>query len=176
MNTPKEADHSKLEQVILRRINTPTEYPAVNHIRLTKAYRGMGEGELTVTAGSLNPQKIVHGGCLYSLADTVCGAAAASNGHLCVTTSSSINFLRPGKSSGKIYCSAIPEKTGRRISVYRFEIYDDTGGKDCVRDEHVSTHRGNRGIRDDAGGEKASNGGKNGQARRIKRGPKFVHK
>jgi acyl-CoA thioesterase len=95
LSTPREADCTTLEQVILRRINDPTEFPAINHIRLTKAYRGIGEGELTVTAGSLNPQKHVHGGCLYSLADTVCGAAAASNGYLCVTLSSSINFLRP---------------------------------------------------------------------------------
>ena len=41
---------------------------------------GYCKGELEVTDQHMNPLGTVHGGCLYTLADTVAGFAAASCG------------------------------------------------------------------------------------------------
>ena len=43
----------------------------------------------------LNPLGTVHGGCLYTLADTVAGFAAASCGFEGPTLSGNMYFLRP---------------------------------------------------------------------------------
>ena len=49
-----------------------------------------------------------HGGALTTLADTVAGCCACSEGGSCVTSSFSMEFLRPATGS-KIVCEATPD-------------------------------------------------------------------
>ncbi len=77
-----------------------------------------------ITKNSLNPYDMAHGGFLFGLADTAAGCAASSTGRAAVTVNSSIEYLKGAKGSSlKAVASAI--KTGKTISVYEVNIYDD---------------------------------------------------
>jgi acyl-CoA thioesterase len=84
------------------------------------------EGIMYVTAGILNPYGIVHGGCLVALADTVAGHNLLAAGKICVTLSSTVNFLRPAK--GKtVKCHSHIQKLGKQVSVVSVEETDEKG-------------------------------------------------
>ncbi len=74
----------------------------------------------------LNPMGIVHGGVVYSLADTTMGSILFYNKNICVTISANINYLKPCK--GKIiYCKAKELKSGKNISFYEATITNEDG-------------------------------------------------
>ena len=96
-----------------------------NHISVTRLLKdGSAEGELEVGPESLNIYGVVHGGCLATLADTVGGCCACSKGGICVTASSTMEFLRPANGSA-ITCVATPKKLGRTLSVVQVELFND---------------------------------------------------
>lgn len=114
------------ESDLLQRINRPHLFNSFNGITVTSvaAVSGQAQGELEVTENSLNPHGTVHGGCLYTLADTVAGSAvAASCGRPCVTVSGTLEFLRPA-TGPKVQCSASPKKVGRTLWVMQVELSD----------------------------------------------------
>ena len=82
------------------------------------------EGELELRADTRNPLGVIHGGALFTLADTVTGTAAYTIADRpCVTLDSSMQFLA-GARGDKIYCQAKPKKIGRTIVVYDVTITD----------------------------------------------------
>ena len=106
------------------RVNRHSGFAVHNHIKITHIGEDRVEGELTVLPESLNPLGIVHGGCLAALADSVAGTAVFAKGRVCVTLSSTLNYLRPGTGS-KIRCVATPQKVGGTIAVYDVVLTDD---------------------------------------------------
>ena len=83
--------------------------------------RGSGEcsAALDVRPGLLNPNGVVHGGALFSVADTVMGAALHTTlapGEYCATVEIKIHFLQP-VSKGRIRCRTRVVQRGRRIAV-----------------------------------------------------------
>ena len=68
----------------------------------------------------------VHGGALATLADTVGGCCACSKGGLCVTSSSTMEFLRPADGP-RIFCTATPKKMGYHLSVIQVELTNVSG-------------------------------------------------
>ena len=67
---------------------------------------------------------MVHGGALVTLADTMAGTCACSKyGNTCVTTNSTMEYLRPGTAPW-IRCVAVATKIGRTLSVVRVELTD----------------------------------------------------
>jgi acyl-CoA thioesterase len=84
------------------------------------------EAHIDVSEKSLNPWKIVHGGLLFSLADTAAGLLSFANGHESVTVDSNINYLKPCTKYAK--CVATKVKTGKTISLYKVEIYNEKDG------------------------------------------------
>ena len=106
-------------------VNQPGLFSTENHIHITVARADYAEGQLEVCSTSLNPLGTVHGGCLYTLADTVAGTAAiAFKGKRCVTVNSSMEFLRPA-TGGVIRCTATPKKAGRTLSVIQVQLHDE---------------------------------------------------
>lgn len=69
----------------------------------------------------------VHGGCIFSLADTIGGSAAISYGNSIVTMSGNFHYLSPAAGIDKLYAIAREIKHGKKISVYDVEIRDDKG-------------------------------------------------
>ena len=74
-----------------------------------------------------NPFKTMHGGCLYSLADTVAGTLAYHAGKNVVTVEGTLHFLEAVKNTEYVYCEARIRKCGKTLIVADVEIKDDDG-------------------------------------------------
>ncbi len=80
---------------------------------------GICTAALEVRPELLNPHGVIHGGALFSLADTVMGAALHTTlapGEHCATVEIKIHFLQP-VSKGKIRCRTRLVHRGSRIAV-----------------------------------------------------------
>jgi acyl-CoA thioesterase len=88
-------------------------------LRLGRRGSGTCTAALEVRPELLNPNGVVHGGALFSMADTVMGAALYSTlgpGEYCATIEIKIHFLQP-VTKGKIRCRTRLVHRGRRIAV-----------------------------------------------------------
>jgi len=94
-------------------------------INLTKAEAGYAEGEIDIKQMHHNPIGSVHGGCIFTLADTVGGAAVVSNGVMCTTLSSYIDYLNAAIESKKLIAKATPVRVGKKVCVYNVNVYDE---------------------------------------------------
>lgn len=94
------------------------------HMEMLWADPQEAEGLLRVTPEILNPYGSVHGGCLVTLADSVAGHNMAAAGKLCVTLSSTVNFLRPATGQ-EVRCHSRIQKRGKRVSVVFVEATDE---------------------------------------------------
>jgi acyl-CoA thioesterase len=93
----------------------------------------MGDGrarfELTVREDHLNPNGVVHGGIVYSLADTAMGAAlfsALDPGQSCTTLEIKINYLAP-VTSGELAAEASVIGRTKRTGVLEARVHGDGG-------------------------------------------------
>ena len=90
---------------------------------------GRSRLEITIGPGHLSPTRTVHGGVLYSLADTTMGSAIwtlLEDGETCATISCSIDYLQP-VTGGVISCEAEVISKGRRTALVRAIIADGNG-------------------------------------------------
>ena len=99
---------------LLELVNTSGCFAPANHMYVT---------ELRPDHSAVG---VVHGGALVTLADTVCGTAAFTTGHMCVTLDCSMQYLAPA-SGARITCTATPRKLGKTVLVYEAVLTDDTG-------------------------------------------------
>lgn len=111
---------------LARTINRAGQFAYENGITVTAARPGWAEGVLEVRPTSGNPWGTVHGGCLYTLADTVAGTAACAHGASCVTVSGTLEFLRPA-TGPTIRCVATPKKQGQTLSVMQVVLTNEAG-------------------------------------------------
>ena len=82
--------------------------------------------KVNITENTLNPFKIVHGGLIFTLGDTVMGIMCQKLGRKAVTLDSSINFLSPGVGKYLIAtCKVL--KNGKKTCVLEAEIKNDEG-------------------------------------------------
>lgn len=88
---------------------------------------GTAKSKLPVRKDHMNPVGSVHGGCIFTMADTTAGSAASSYGIQVTTLDSTIHFLRPGLNTDCLYAEAKEIKHGKRVSVYNVEVTDDQG-------------------------------------------------
>ena len=106
-------------------INARHQFNFENGIELTHAQPGLTRGILRAGPDSVNPEGHIHGGAIATLADTVAGCCACSTGGDCVTSSSSMEYLRPAL--GDLFCEATPKKLGRQLSVIQVAVTDTAG-------------------------------------------------
>ncbi|MCD8332784.1 MAG: PaaI family thioesterase [Clostridiales bacterium] len=88
---------------------------------------GYARCELVLQEKHFNPIGSVHGGVIFTMADTVGGAAAVSRGRSVTTVSGDIHFLRPAMNSKKLIGESQEVKTGKNMCVYNVMISDETG-------------------------------------------------
>ena len=88
---------------------------------------GFCKGELTVCEDLTNPYGMVHGGCIFTLADTIGGSAALTHGKPIVTADSNIHYLSPAINTTKLIAEAREIKYGSNIAVYEVNIMNDSG-------------------------------------------------
>jgi len=106
-------------------INAEHMFNYENGIELTYVEPGLTRGVLRAGPNSFNPEGHIHGGAIATLADTVGGCCACSTGGDCVTSSCSIEYLRPA--TGDLFCEATPKKLGRQLSVIQVSVTDTQG-------------------------------------------------
>ncbi len=79
----------------------------------------------------LNPNNVVHGGVIYTLADTGMGGALMSllgDGQLCATIEIKIMYLMPA-GHHDLVCNTHVIKKGRRVAILESEVFS---GKELV--------------------------------------------
>lgn len=87
---------------------------------------GYAKGQIEIRPWHLNVLGIVHGGVLFTLADTVGGTAAATGQVYAVpTVEGSIHYLKAGRKTSRITAVAEEIKNGNAFSVCECRIYDD---------------------------------------------------
>ncbi len=85
------------------------------------------KGRMPFDAKYCNPGGSMHGGCLYSLADTVAGTLAYFKGFDVTTVEGSMNFLEPAINTEYIYCTAKLKRRGKHLVTCDVEITNDAG-------------------------------------------------
>ncbi|MDZ7826076.1 MAG: PaaI family thioesterase [Gammaproteobacteria bacterium] len=102
------------------------EHPFADLIGLEMEQREAGSSTcaLTVEEKLLNPHRVVHGGVLYSMADTGMGAALyplLSEGELCATIEIKINYFAPVQ-EGRVVCETKLVNKGRTVANLESEV------------------------------------------------------
>ena len=101
---------------IMEKITKENNYIKNLGIELVEYREGYAKGKMKVTENNINPYGSVHGGALYSLADTIAGFAAASYGTYASTVSGNMNFINPAMNTKYVYCEAKKVRQGKKIS------------------------------------------------------------
>ena len=83
------------------------------------------EGRIKIEARHLNASGGVHGGCIFTLMDSVCGIAAFSSSNYVTTSSSNVLFLNQAMNTQYIRTIAKPIKLGKSLKIYEAEVFDD---------------------------------------------------
>lgn len=94
---------------------------------ITELGEGRAMGEIKITDGHRNYVGSVHGGVLFTLADTIGGAAALTEGNRLTTVNGDIHYLSPALAVEKIVATAQVIKSGKTISVVEVKITDEKG-------------------------------------------------
>lgn len=110
---------------IIEHINGLGGFASDIGIKILSISKGYAKAEINIEKKHLNPGNSVHGGCIFSLADTVGGVAAWSRGNYVVTSSSNINYLNPAIDSKRLIGIAKEIKFGKKILIYDVEIWDE---------------------------------------------------
>jgi acyl-CoA thioesterase len=88
-------------------------------LRTGRRGSGTSAAALEVRPGLMNPNGVIHGGALFTMADTAMGAAlykTLAPGEYCATIEIKIHFLQP-VTKGKIRCRTRLVHRGGRIAV-----------------------------------------------------------
>ncbi len=93
-------------------------------LNFTKVENGYSQCTLEVNQNLFNPHMVLHGGVIYSMADTGMGGALYTmlvENELCATVEIKINYFKAVK-SGNLTCNTKVIHKGKRIAVMESEI------------------------------------------------------
>jgi acyl-CoA thioesterase len=107
--------------------NEKNQFAKNNGIRITKVSKGYAVAEMDVDSKKKNPIGTVHGGCLFTMADTCAGAAASSHGHWVTTVNAQVNYLNAARDSKHITAESSEIKVGKSLIVEDVNLHDETG-------------------------------------------------
>ncbi len=96
-------------------------FAVYNHIELETAEEDRAVLRLTAVADSCNPYGIIHGGALYTLADSACGTAIHSDGRAYVTQRGELSYLSNRRIGDRVI------HRGRSTSLIHVDIRDAEG-------------------------------------------------
>lgn len=95
-------------------------------LRFSKLENGYSQCLLSVDQKLMNPHGFLHGGVMYSMADTGMGAALYTlleENELCATIEIKIAYFKPVK-EGSLICETKVIHKGKNISVLESEIFN----------------------------------------------------
>jgi acyl-CoA thioesterase len=88
--------------------------------------KGRASAEMEINKNHLNSIGIVHGGAIFSLADTVFAAASNSQGRIAVAINASISYFKATK-EGKLTGTAEEISLNKKLATYLVKISDNDG-------------------------------------------------
>ena len=102
-------------------------FAVYNHLELEEAEDDRALLRLTAVANSCNPYGIIHGGALYTLADSACGTAIHSDGRAYVTQRGELSYLSNRRMGDTVWGEARVIHRGRSTSLIHVDIRDAEG-------------------------------------------------
>lgn len=105
--------------------NEDNYFCKANGIFITELKKGHCVVETDIDETKINPIGTVHGGLLFTMADTCAGAAASTYGHWVTTVTGDINYLRAGKNTKHLRAESREVKVGKTLIVNDVDIYDE---------------------------------------------------
>ena len=127
-----EARHERIRRMVFELEGNPNTLRAYLGIRFLDADYGYTRAELEIDERHQNPIGTIHGGVVYSLADTLGGSCNATLGQPGPTISSDIYYLGSMVGVKKVIGEAHVIKKGRRVNVIE-EVITDEAGRLLVR-------------------------------------------
>lgn len=89
------------------------------------------KAQMPITARTVQPFRIMHGGASATLAETIGSVAASltvdSRQKRCVGLTLNVNHIRPIPEGQTAYATARPHHVGRTTQVWSIEIHDERG-------------------------------------------------
>ena len=124
MNQQQSPTEHDLEAI--RRQLENDRFAAANGMRLVELRTGYAKMCFTVEKRHLNSMGTVHGGAIFSLADSAFGAATKTCGKMAPAISGNISFLKATR-SGTLWAEAIEVSRSRKLAVYTVRVANDSG-------------------------------------------------
>ena len=96
-------------------------------LNFTEINIGYSQCVLDVDKKLFNPHGVLHGGIIYTMADTGMGGALFSQlekGELCATVELKINYFKPVK-TGALICNTKVINKGKKIAVMESEVLNN---------------------------------------------------
>ncbi len=113
-----------MDKNVIDSINHSSDFLSFQGIQLLEAENGSSLVTMDVNKSISNIYGTVHGGALFSLADTAAGSACYSRGRKCVTLNSTIHFIRPGI-SGILTARGKEIHRGNKTGLYEVTITNE---------------------------------------------------
>ncbi len=103
-------------------------------VEMLKTEDGYAKARLKLLEEHRGVNGHVDTGILFTMADEMCGRAAASVGGICTTMNCTIEYIRMPKIGEYIYGEALPIKSGRTIRNYTAYIRNEKNELICLMD------------------------------------------
>jgi acyl-CoA thioesterase len=106
---------------------TPQRFSELVGVRFTEIGEGHSRGVVEVTDELRNPYDALHGGVMYTMADTGMGAALytqLAGNEQCATIEVKINYLQPVE-DGTVVCETEVVDKGRSVAYLESELLND---------------------------------------------------
>lgn len=102
-------------------------FPRSLGIELLELAPGYARVALELGENMVNFHGIVHGGAIFTLADTALGLASNTHGDPAVALTVTINYLAPARPGNRLVATAEEEHLTRRTGVYRIRVTTGSG-------------------------------------------------
>ena len=96
-------------------------------IEIIEAEKGRSHVTMPLNRDTANALGNVHGGAIFSIADFAFATACNSEGVLSVAIESSIQYLAPCLSEGRLEAKGMKIGETRRLGFYRIEVFPPDG-------------------------------------------------
>lgn len=111
----------------IKNLRNNSDFSKLLGIKITELKEGYAVGEMHCKNDLYNVINSIHGGAIFSLADSITGACANSHGIKMTTSSANFNYLSPAIECKKLICIAKEIKFGKNLCIYDAEVKDENG-------------------------------------------------
>ncbi len=111
---------------IVSKMMTKDAFSQWLHIQIIKSESGACKLQMTIRPDMCNGFGIVHGGIIFSLADSALAFASNGHGRHALSIQSDISIHQSGQIGDVIYCDCEEIHRSHKIGKYRCRVFTDT--------------------------------------------------